>query len=496
MKLTIEEKQIAIQQAWEVGRLRYKLQPKQREAYDQIHRANPEEPFCLICHRGFGKTFIESTIGIETGRQCDQSESILIISSTLKKLRTIVKPAFLEVMHDCPDELKPTYNSVDSFWQFPTGVRAHLVAAQHGHIEDIRGIHKVRLVLIDEAAFFGDEEEAYPLDYIINHILIPMFIRTKSTPRIILSTTPPETPNHPIKAIYQQSALTNSIAVFDIYNSDVPKDKIEETKRRMLATPGGLLAWQREMECKWVVDTNRLIIPEWSDAFIRNTPKNDLFQFWDKYFSLDIGSVDKTVGHLFYYDFARNKFVFEDEIVYEGRQWTTDNLAAEIKAKELGHWGVGDPKAPEKGAKVYRRVGDSNNLILLSDLTLLHKLPIMATTKDSLNAMVNQARMEVKGGNVEINPRCKLLISTLRDGIWNKSKDEFARTTVLGHMDALASFIYGIRNVDKAHNPVPVTYNFNPDNQIYPTPPKAQTTQMIEKALVSSNPFLQGGRDD
>jgi hypothetical protein len=103
--------------------------------------------------------------------------------------------------------------------------------------------------------------------------------------------------------------------------------------------------------------------------------------------------------------------------------------------------------------------------------------------------------MEVKSGNVEVNPRCKLLIQTLHDGIWNKSKDEFARTTALGHMDAIAAFIYGIRNVDKLHNPVPVTYGFQPENQIYPTQPKAQTTQELERALVASNPFLSKERE-
>lgn len=473
---------------WQLGRLKAKLQPKQKLAYECIHRASPEEIFCLICHRGFGKTFIESCLGIETGLQANEVGNILIISSTLKKLRTIVRPAFLEVLRDCPSDRKPKFNAQDSYWQFPNNIRAHLCAAEKGHIEDIRGIHKVILVLIDEAAFFGDEEDSYPLDHIINHILMPMFIRTKSSPRIIAATTPPETPNHPIKAIYQQSALSGAIGIFDIYNSDVPPHKIAEMKRRMLSMPGGALAWQREMECKWVVDTNRLIIPEWKSEFETVVRRDDLFQFYDKYFALDIGSVDKTVGLLFWYDFKNSQAVFEDEIVYEGRQWTTDNLAGELRAREIGHWG--------QGAKVYRRVADCDNQILLADLTHLHKLPIVPTTKNSLNAMVNQARMWVKSGRVRVNPRCRLLLQTLHDGIWNKSKDEFGRTTALGHMDALAALIYGIRNIDEAHNPIPVTYGFNPEAQIYPSHPKSKSTQAMEHALMSSNPFLGGMNGD
>jgi hypothetical protein len=469
---------------WKLGRLKAKLQPSQKRVHDAICGASPEEIFCVICSRGFGKTFTSCAVAIETAMQQKEPANILIISSTLKKLRTIVKPAFLTILQDCPEDLKPTYNGQDSYWQFPNGVRVHLVAGEHGRIEDIRGIHRVILVLIDEAAFFGDEEDSYPLDYIIQHILTPMFIRTKSKARIIATTTPPETPNHPIKAIFQQSALSGATAVFDIYQSDIALEKVDEMHRRMLKAPGGQLAWEREMLCKWVVDTNRLIIPEWNDRFIRVTPRDDLFPLWDKYFTLDIGSVDKTVGLLFYYDFRRGKLVFEDEIVYEGRQWTTDNLASELRAKEIGHWGP--------NGKVYRRVADSDNQILLADLTHLHRLPIMPTTKNSLNAMVNQARMMVKSERVEVNPRCKLLIQTLRDGIWNKSKDEFGRTTILGHMDAIAAFIYGIRNVDEAHNPVPVTYGYQPENQIYPTQPKSKSTQAMETALLASNPFMGG----
>jgi hypothetical protein len=473
---------------WKLGRLKAKLQPKQKLAYECIHRATPDDIFCLICHRGFGKTFIESCLGIETGLQANEIGNILIISSTLKKLRTIVRPNFLEVLRDCPPERKPHFNAQDSYWQFPNNIRAHLCAAEKGHIEDIRGIHKVILVLIDEASFFGDETDSYPLDQIINNILIPMFIRTKSNPRIIAATTPPETPNHPIKAIFQQSALSGSVAVFDIYNSDVPAHKIEQMKRRMLAMPGGKIAWEREMECKWVVDKNRLIIPEWEDRFIKVAKRDDKFRFWDKYFSLDTGSVDKTVGHLHYYDFERGIVVFEDEIVYEGREWTTDQLAAELKAKELGHWGPNH--------KVYKRTGDSDNQILLADMTIMHKLAIGATTKDTLIAMVNKARMMVKMGRVEVNPRCKLLIQTLRDGIWNKTKDEFARTTALGHMDALASFIYAIRNIDETHNPIPSDYNFDKANQIIPTPPKQVSTQKMEQAVTVGNPFLDGWNRD
>ena len=242
----------AVHNLWEIGQLRFKLEPKQREAYDHIKRSPAEEIFFLLCHRGFGKTFLGSILGIESARR-EVEGSILIVSGTLKKLRTIVKPTFEQILRDCPESYRPKYHAQDSTYEFPSGIRVHLCAAEKGHIEDLRGIHKVILVLIDEAAFFGDEDDSYPLDYVIEHILNPMFIRTKSTPRIIIMTTPPDVPNHPCKIYYERAQASGCVATFDILNSDIPQHKIEEMKRRNTDP----LAWEREMMCRWVVDTNR-----------------------------------------------------------------------------------------------------------------------------------------------------------------------------------------------------------------------------------------------
>ncbi len=469
---------------WKLGRLKAKLQPKQKLCYEILHRAEPEVPFCMINTRSFGKTFTGCAFAIETARQQTEPVNILIISSTLKKLRTIVRPNFLAILRDCPAEYKPSYHAQDGYWEFPNGVRVHLCAAEKGRIEDIRGIHKVVLVLIDEAAFFGDEEDSYPLDYIIEHILNPMFLRTKSKARIVIMTTPPETPNHPVKAIYQEALLRGAAATFDIYNSDIALDKIAEMKRRCKDP----LAWEREYLCRWVVDKNRLIIPEWEREYETNIPHDSLFDYWDKYFALDTGSVDKTVGLLSYYKYDEATLIFEDEIVYEGRNWTTDMLAAELRMKERNHWG---------NSKVYRRVGDTNNQVILADITHLHKMPIIPAVKmgggiESLQALVNIARMWVKSGRVKVNPRCKLLIQTLHDGIWNKTKDEFAKTTALGHMDALAAFVYAIRNVDEQHNPVPSDYNFKSEDQVL-TPAAEGTVgaRALRSAFTEGNPFLQ-----
>lgn len=434
--------------SWEAGILRYKLEPKQREVYDLLHEAKPEEPFVIICHRGFGKTYTGCDYLLENSRResdCNQ----LIISSTLKKLRTIVKPAFDTLLADCPPEYKPKFIHEDSLYHFPvTNVRTHLLAAESGHIENARGIHNVKDVLIDEAGFFGDEEDSYPLDHVIQNILLPMFIRTKSKPRIIIMTTPPEIPNHPVKAFYQRAVQQGCAVVRDIYNSDIPEEKRTEMKRRMTQQPGGDIAWAREMECKWIVDASRMIIPEWQPKYTKVPERDKYFDFYLKYNALDTGVRDQTVNLYAYYDFLRAQLVVEDETVLRNEEVRTDILAACIKSteNELGY------------KKVYKRIGDNNNLIILQDLSGIHALSFIPTTKDELFAMVNEVRLWVHSGRLFVHPRCTQLIGCLENAIWDKSKKEFGRSAVFGHFDALAALCYLIRNIDTATNPIPANF--------------------------------------
>lgn len=486
----------ATQLAWETARLKYKLEPRQKEAYDHIKRSPAEEIFFLLCHRGFGKTFLGSILGIEVARK-EIEGSILIVSGTLKKLRTIVKPTFEQILRDCPEAYKPKYHSQDSCYEFPSGIRVHLCAAEKGHIEDLRGIHKVILVLIDEAAFFGDEDDSYPLDYVIEYILNPMFIRTASTPRTIMMTTPPDVPNHPCKKYFEAAQLANCVAIFDADHSDIPPEKLAEQKRRSKDP----LAWEREMMCKWVIDKNRLIVPEWdSNKYVREVSRDQLFDFYHRYEFLDTGVRDFTINGFGYYNFRSAQMVIEDEVLLTGDRVRTDILADETKSKEkaLGYnaWFLDQQKNEWKLTgkdRMYRRIGDNNNLIILNDLSgPKHNLPFMATTKGVLNSntgdedfgMVNELRLWVNAGRLIVHPRCKYLIGCLENGIWDKSKKAFARSTTYGHFDGLAALCYLVRHVDTQTNPIPANHGLSlQTHNLLPGKVESKNYQVLRKAL-------------
>ncbi len=426
----------------------------------------------MLCHRGFGKTFLGSVLSNEVSRESEPG-SIIIISSTLKKLRKIVKPVFKHILKDCPREFFPVYNSQDSYYEYPNSIRVHLLAAEHGQIDDARGIHKVKSVIIDEAAFFGDETDSFPLDYIVSSILTPMFIRTNSKPRVVMMTTPPTVPGHPCKIFYENALAAGTVGHFDIYNSDIPKDKIEEIKRRMLKNPGGQLAWDNEMELKWVIDTNRLIVPEWKKDYVQEVPRDNFFEFYHKYEFLDTGVRDFTINGFGYYNFKLGKMVIEDEILLKGDQVRTDILADKTKETEK--------RLDYK--RLYRRIGDNNNLIILNDLSgPKHNLPWMATTKSVLSS--NVGRLWVNAGRVLIHPRCTYLIGCLENGIWDKSKKAFARSTTYGHFDGLAALCYLVRHVDTQTNPIPALLGISEQtHHIPPSKVESPTYKTLRKAL-------------
>jgi hypothetical protein len=466
------DKETAKAYLWQIGELSWKYKPLQKRFSDAWQRAQKiSKKFFLTSGRRTTKSSWLLLTDFETCLQ-EPNTPIAFIAPVEKAVSEYIQQIGNDLLADCPPEIRPEWHSQSCQYRFPNGSAISFAGSNQQSYNNLRG-KKFKRADVDEGAFIDNLKE------LIEGVLIPAISDSNGLLRV--SSTPPDTPEHPYKEYYQQAMLNGYGAHFTIYDADYTPEWIETWAKEVGGKDSD--TFKREYLAQFVIDPNKLIIPEWNDKWSENTRQTDLFQFYDKYFSLDIGAVDKTVGLLFWYDFGNACAVFEDEIIFEGRRWTTDNLAAELRAKEFGHWG-------EK-AKVYRRVADCDNLILLSDLTLLHKLPIIPTSKNSLNAMVNQARMWVKSGRVRVNPRCKLLIQTLRDGIWNKTKDEFARTTALGHMDALASFIYGIRNIDEAHNPVPATYGFDPASQIYPTVPKPETTQRMERALVFANPFLK-----
>lgn len=304
-------------------------------------------------------------------------------------------------------------------------------------MENLRG-QSASLAIVDEAGFVSQ------LGYIVESILLPQLFTTNG--KLILSSSSPISPAHEFVKYINDAQINNYYFKFTIEQAGYEPKLVAEFIKEM----GGRESPQcrRELFCEIVRDGERSLCPEWDDKFIiTETQRDELFQFYHKVFSLDSGVRDATVGLFGYYDFKKARLIVEDEFVLSGIDVRTDKIAEHIQTKEarLEYSDVS-------------RYADNENLILIQDLTMFHNTPVLSTSKDSLEAMVNMVRLWVKDGRLIVKDNCKLLIQTLRNGEWNTNKTEFARTEELFHMDAFASLMYMVRMCNTAINPIPPTF--------------------------------------
>ena len=172
----------------------------------------------------------------------------------------------------------------------------------------------------------------------------------------------------------------------------------------------------------------------------------------------------------------------------------TDNLADLIRLKEKELWThkqTGEQKIPTL------RVSDNNNLILLNDLAAKHQLNFVPTLKDDSAAALNNMRMLIRSERIIINPRCKTLIYHLRSAIWNKARNNYARSGDAGHYDAVDSLKYLCRNVNMTKNPYPANYQLaNSELPIFsltnPKEPKTDLERQLSTMFKLNNRRKKG----
>lgn len=450
-----ETRQKAIRYAWETGKLDYmKLPLQKRFDADHVRSLKISQIFPLQAARRSSKSswlyirFCEDAIKFPNTHAAYVAPVAKGLDGYITKIRN-------EVLKDCPPDLRPKYNANKLIDTFPNGSTITFAGSENKTYEHLRG-NKYQRAGIDEAGFHKNLVE------LIDDILLPALFDSRGW--LALTTTPPDSPDHPWDPIFDSGILGGYAASYTIFDTHYPVAQIEEWARQYairagLYKPGMQLeeltvlgkktvGFRREMLCERVIPLEKRVIPEWVPEYEMEWLDKTYWQFYHKYEALDSGAgvMDFTSGLLAHYDFKQGWLVVEDEAgPFKGEEVRTDWVAAGIRAAE-----------ERRGYReVYRRVADNNNKILIQDLAGIHKLPFMPARKDDLIAMVNQARLWVSAGRVRVHPRCKYLIGCLRNGIWNDNRDDWAHTMTWGHFDALAALIYLIRIIDVVTNPIP-----------------------------------------
>lgn len=441
---------------WKMGELSWKLKGNQNSIYksmmDPVHDVS-----CILVSRRFGKSFTNCLVAVET---CLRTPNAIVKYSCPKQrmVQTIIKPIMREIFKDAPEEfnLSDMWKANDKVYQFPNGSEIQIAGTDNGNAENLRGGY-AQLLICDEAGFMDD------LDYVVNSILLPTTDTTDG--KLILTSTPNyKDPQHEFHTefVFPLEAEGRLIK-YTLYES--PMVDSQKIKKIISRYPGGVE--NPKFRCEYLCEIPRLtentVVPEFAhmknEIVVEETKMPDHF---DAYVSGDVGFRDLTVVLFSYYDFMRAKLVIVDELVMNGPEMTTDELAKRIKQKEELRFHREDTNMPQKP---YLRIMD-NDLKLINDLVRLHDLHFIATKKDNKEAQINQVRLWVHQGKIEIHERCKHLRYHVENAQWDKNRKSFIQLKDTpngdirgGHCDGLDALIYLVRNVNEGRNPFPDDYN-------------------------------------
>ena len=444
-------------QAWEKGALGYRLRNLQKKIREvALNSFKTSLKFYIECTRRAGK----SSFGLSW--LCEDSiknpGSVNAFFAPVKEgLKDYIQPIITQTFLDCPDDLRPTLDASLTL-TFPNGSKI-VFRGSNNQQHRVRRGNAFRRVFIDEARDVDD------LDTLIDSVVVPSLFSVDG--RVLISSTPADTEDHPLHAIKQAAEREGwyfhaTIHDANLYDPDAfPQARIDQWHKETTDK----VAWAREYLAQWVKDPTKTVIPEWSDSQAVAVQHDEFFPYYQKYAALDSGVTDKTAGLLGYYDFKRAKLVIEAEFALQNEEVRTDKIAELFKnaEKALGYQEIHDRKneryrSLQVHEKVYRRVADNNNLILVNDLNALHELDFFPTRKDELPAMINLVREWAKDGRIEVNPACKELLGCLRNAVWDKDRKKLAKSKTFGHFDALMALVYLVRNVDTQTNPIPKFY--------------------------------------
>ena len=434
---------------WRQGKLKYKLHSVQKIIYDQFY-TNSDNITVLLIARQSGKSFLMCLLAIEA---CIRTPNTIVkyVCPKQRMVKNILKPIMRQILDDCPKDLRPEYKEADKIYVFPNGSEIQMAGSDNGNYDNIRG-GKCSLWVVDEAGFCNE------LDTVVRSVLMPTTLTTKG--RGIMASTPdPDQPDHDfIKKFVEPAEFEQKLFKYTLYDNQLIDD--EEKQKIISQYPNGVNnpRFRAEFLCEVVRNGDLSVIPEFTDEIIKETVRDDykIPAYRDCYVSMDVGVRDLTVVLFAYYDYFKDTIVIEDEYVINGTMMTTEVLAKEIRKKEKLLWGHPDQ---EHYKLPYMRVMDTNNLILMQDLNLLHNINFLPTQKDNKEAAINLVRMRISNKKIIINPRCKTLIYHIKNATWDKNRAQFSRTMVDGsHYDAVDSLIYLVRNVIQGKNPFPPGY--------------------------------------
>ena len=450
---------------WSEGDLSYKLDPLQISISEQVRKNwNSYKKIGVLSARQLGKSFWAVTFALEYLIRNPNSIA-RVIAPTKDKSEEIVEDNLNVVIRDAPKGFITRY-SAKNRWHLFNGSSLRLGALERQYVDKNRG-GNAKLIIYEECGFVTGDEFTYG----VNSVIGPQLIRSKG--HEIFVSSPSEQPDHPLHTsiapsceahdtlfnfmVFQSPSISDSALIEAAGRTGTILDVhfVKEIRRRVtgpekmvaaevvqLANERGIIltdGFMREFMAMVIRPTTLMVIPvfyEQETIIDFDVPKICNWQV-----VVDWGGVrDKTVAFLMTYEFNS-----DTDMIWEEKVWD-ENTGTDVIVNGLKQWDefLGDrvrDNSPPRWADVPGQ--------LQVDLVNMFDYQVQLPPKQDWLGAVNTMAARFATKKVKIRKRCKFLTATIKAGMFNKTKTDFARSEELGHMDALAALMYGIRCLDR-----------------------------------------------
>lgn len=418
------------------GELEWLLHDGQLKIASVINRDDVNEAL-IFCSRQLGKSFFTLIYAIQhctrlwKGKKplvrifCETEKQINdIVSDNMQLIQQLAPPGFIE------------QRVSDKRWRVGQGeIRLGILSGAHSH--GSRG-GNATLIITEECSF--SPSDTFKLA--VQSVLSPQLLRSQG--KLIHVTTPSDDENHYIHTtVLPKCELSDSFINLTIYDNPQLSDE-QIIKAFEFIYDGSTEQWEREYLAKIVRSVSLAVIPEMPDDNLVNP---DIVVPTHAYWlnAIDFGGVrDKHGMLLTYWDFERAKLVIWNEALLPINTSTDEIKNAALELEKDAKFIDGFPL----------RITDAPGQVLVDLRNDGFNVRFPDKEAGSFEANINAIRLAVQRREIEIHPRCKLLIATLRHAKFNKQRTDFLRTEQLGHMDLLAALMYAWKHKRTA-NPFP-----------------------------------------
>ena len=421
---------------WLSGNLaEWKLHSAQLDIYSQILLgiANNHKEFGFTIARQFGKSYMTIIMALEL---CIKNPGIIvrILGPTLTSIKDIVEDNLAPIIRDAPKGLINRAKSANRY-NFSNGSSLRIGTMERAHIDQTARGGNAHIIFLEECAASVKSKD---LKYAIQSVINPQLLRSSKKHNggiLVYITTPSPMLDHYYHTDVEPRLINKNChwrrTVYD--NPQLTQEQIKTAIERSGGEQSD--SWRREYLCEVFRNESITIIPEF-DANAHVKPIT-IPQYKKLQTVVDFGgSRDCTEAIVTFWDCDRQKLCITHEM-FAKPQTPTAEMVENIKAIEAF-----DAFGP------VRRVADMPGLISV-DLNRTLQFTCEQTAKDDATSALQNVRNMFYRNEIEIDPRCIMLIKTLLNGRWNNNRTDFQRSEELGHCDAIDALIYACRNIDK-----------------------------------------------